>query len=151
VVTGTDEGIKTLDFTDEKIPEIPETPACLKECIDQIGEYFQGRRKRFSVRLLMEGTDFQKKVWEQVSKIPFGEKVSYKDLATSIGNEDAFRAVGAANGKNPVSIIIPCHRVIGTNGQLTGYGGGLWRKAWLLKHEAELVTGRPQSHKGTPV
>jgi methylated-DNA-[protein]-cysteine S-methyltransferase len=149
VVTGTEEGVMTLDFTDEKISEIPKIPACLKKCITQIGEYFEGKRKIFSVPLLMKGTDFQKKVWKELTKIPFGEKVSYKDIATTIGNEDACRAVGSANGKNPVSIIIPCHRVIGTNGKLTGYGGGLWRKEWLLKHEANLVTIRPRSHKVT--
>ena len=142
VVTGTEDGIMTLDFTDEKVLEIPETPECLRECIRQIDEYFQGKRKNFSVQLLMEGTDFQKKVWKELSKIPFGENVSYKDIATSIGKEGACRAVGAANGKNPVSIIVPCHRVIGTNGKLTGYGGGLWRKEWLLKHEKDVLLRR---------
>jgi len=107
----------------------------LKKCIAQIDEYFKGIRKKFSIDLLLQGTDFQKSVWHQLQKIPHGHTASYGDIARAICNPQACRAVGLANGKNPVSIIVPCHRIIGSNGTLTGYGGGLWRKEWLLKNE----------------
>lgn len=139
-VTGTEVGIISVDFTDEKFSENSELHPCLKECIAQIDQYFKGKRKDFSVNILMQGTDFQKKVWKQLTKIPFGKKVSYRDISTAIGNKNACRAVGSANAKNPVSIIVPCHRVIGNDGKLTGYGGGIWRKDWLLKHEAKVCS-----------
>jgi len=91
------------------------------------------------VALQPEGTDFQKAVWQQLAAIPYGQTASYGDIARALGNPQAVRAVGAANGQNPISIIIPCHRVIGSNGKLTGYGGGLWRKEWLLEHEGRLA------------
>ena len=84
---------------------------------------------------MLDGTDFQKKVWKRLTKIPYGQTASYKDVAVSIGNERGVRAVGGATGKNNISIIVPCHRVIGTGGDLVGFGGGLWRKVWLLNHE----------------
>jgi methylated-DNA-[protein]-cysteine S-methyltransferase len=90
----------------------------------------------------LQGTDFQKKVWRRLIKIPFGKTVSYKDIAVRIGNIRAVRAVGNANNKNSIAIIVPCHRVIGSNGSLVGYGGGLWRKKWLLKHEKNLLSGK---------
>jgi methylated-DNA-[protein]-cysteine S-methyltransferase len=101
----------------------------------QLGEYFAGKRKAFSVALDMRGTDFQKNVWEALLAIPFGETRSYGQLAKQLGNPKASRAVGAANGKNPVSIIVPCHRVIGSSGKLTGFAGGLDTKARLLQLE----------------
>jgi methylated-DNA-[protein]-cysteine S-methyltransferase len=85
----------------------------------------------------MQGTDFQNTVWHQLLNVPYGKTVSYGEIAATIGKPTACRAVGAANGKNPISIIVPCHRIIGSNGSLTGYGGGLWRKEWLLKHEGD--------------
>jgi methylated-DNA-[protein]-cysteine S-methyltransferase len=102
-----------------------------------LDEYFKGKRQNFSLELQLEGTDFQKKVWEQLQKIPYGETASYKDVAVAIGNEKAVRAVGGANGMNNIAIIIPCHRVIGADGNLVGFGGGLWRKVWLLNHEKQ--------------
>jgi methylated-DNA-[protein]-cysteine S-methyltransferase len=114
----------------------------LEECLAQIDQYFQGTRQEFSLQLAPEGTDFQQQVWRELSKIPYGQTASYLDIARAIGNEQAVRAVGAANGQNPISIIIPCHRVIGSDGKLTGYGGGLWRKEWLLTHERDFSIGR---------
>ncbi len=104
----------------------------------QLQEYFQGKRQTFDIPLESDGTDFQHNVWNTLLKIPFGETWNYGQLAQAIGNKNASRAVGAANGKNPISIIVPCHRVIGANGTLTGYAGGLNAKEWLLKHEGVL-------------
>ena len=101
----------------------------------QLAEYFNGTRKVFDLQLDTHGTAFQKAVWQQLLRIPYGEVRSYLDIARGLNNDKAVRAVGAANGRNPVSIIVPCHRVIGNNGKLTGYAGGLERKAWLLQHE----------------
>jgi methylated-DNA-[protein]-cysteine S-methyltransferase len=137
-IVGTKTGILSLDFVEKKPVGNTETHSCLKECVRQIDEYFKGKRKEFSINLQLEGTDFQKKVWLQLIKIPFGETVSYKDIATSIGNKKSVRAVGNANGKNKIVIIIPCHRVIGSNGNLSGFASGIWRKEWLLKHERKL-------------
>jgi len=107
----------------------------LIEAERQLGEYFDGKRRSFSVPLDMRGTSFQKSVWEALLAIPFGETRSYRDLAKKLGNPRATRAVGAANGRNPISIIVPCHRVIGSNGNLTGFAGGLETKARLLELE----------------
>lgn len=104
-------------------------------CKKQLDEYFKGKRKVFDLPLDQGGTDFQKSVWNCLLTIPFGESVSYKDIAIMIKNPKSVRAVGAANGRNPIGLIVPCHRVIGRNQNLTGYAGGLDRKAWLLKHE----------------
>lgn len=102
----------------------------------QLEEYFAGTRRAFDLPLRLDGTAFQRKVWHALFEIPFGETASYGEQARRIGSPDAVRAVGAANGQNPISIIVPCHRVIGANGALTGYGGGLPAKRWLLAHEA---------------
>ncbi len=107
----------------------------LLQAVKQLEEYFAGKRTTFDVAIAAEGTDFQKSVWKGLQKIPMGETWSYQDLAEHINNPKAVRAVGLANGKNPISIIVPCHRVIGKNGKLTGYAGGVERKEWLLKHE----------------
>ncbi|NHJ02956.1 MAG: methylated-DNA--[protein]-cysteine S-methyltransferase [Candidatus Heimdallarchaeota archaeon] len=131
------EGITSLEFVDEEFIENLKTieDPILSKCVAELGEYFKGERRVFSLPLAHEGTSFQKKVWNELLKIPFGETRSYKDIAIKIGNENASRAVGLANNKNPIVIIIPCHRVIGSNKKLIGYGGGLWRKEWLLEHE----------------
>lgn len=112
-------------------------PDILKESVQQIAEYFEGKRKEFNLKLLPAGTDFQLQVWEEVKKVTFGKTVSYLDIAIKTGSKNNTRAVGLANGKNPIPIIIPCHRIIGTNGKLTGYAGGLERKKWLLQHEMQ--------------
>jgi methylated-DNA-[protein]-cysteine S-methyltransferase len=110
-------------------------PAVLKACLSQLEEYFRGERICFSLPLKLEGTAFQKKVWAELLRVPFGKTTTYREIAAAIGNKLATRAVGGANRRNPVSIIVPCHRVVGSDGRLTGYGGGLWRKEWLLGHE----------------
>jgi methylated-DNA-[protein]-cysteine S-methyltransferase len=110
-------------------------PAPLADCLTQLDEYFRGRRRTFSVKLDLGGTVFQNKVWRALRDVRFGKMVSYQDIAGKVGNPAGTRAVGGANHRNPVSIIVPCHRVVGSDGRLTGYGGGLWRKEWLLRHE----------------
>jgi methylated-DNA-[protein]-cysteine S-methyltransferase len=135
-IEGTENAITKVHFSDKKKSEpYKYLPPVLKECQKQLDEYFNGARQNFSLKLELKGTDFQKKVWEQLQTIPFGETASYKDIAIAVGNEKAVRAVGGANGKNNIAIIIPCHRVIGADGGLVGFGGGLWRKTWLLNHE----------------
>jgi methylated-DNA-[protein]-cysteine S-methyltransferase len=134
-ISGMQESILSVDFVEEMLPGDADLPFCLKTCLNQIDEYFNGKRKEFLLKLDPQGTNFQKLIWRQLEKIPFGEVVSYGEIASVIGKPKACRAVGHANGKNPIAIIIPCHRVIGSDGRLTGYGGGLWRKEWLIKHE----------------
>lgn len=119
--------------------EVPQATAkttpLLERAAKQLGEYFAGEREAFDLPLEPQGTAFQRAVWEALTRIPFGQTVSYAHIAKKIGRPNAVRAVGAANGSNPIALIIPCHRVIGSNGALTGYGGGLPRKRWLLGHE----------------
>lgn len=135
-IAGTETGIETILFVEKAdVNNSLSVPTVLEECRQQIEEYFQAGRREFSVKLLPKGTDFQLQVWEKLREIPFGQTWSYRQLAIAIGNEKAVRAVGNANSKNKLNIIVPCHRVIGSNGTLTGYAGGLWRKKWLLKHE----------------
>jgi methylated-DNA-[protein]-cysteine S-methyltransferase len=109
--------------------------AALAHARDQLDAYFAGERTRFDIPLAASGTEFQRCVWQALREIPYGETTSYAALAASIGRPDACRAVGLANGRNPISIVVPCHRVIGSSGALTGYGGGIERKRWLLAHE----------------
>lgn len=135
-IRGTQDGILSVMFLEAAEVKTSEAmPVCLKQCINQLDQYFRGQLREFSVPLIMQGTDFQKRVWETLQTIPFGTTLSYRDIAVRIDNPRAVRAVGNANGKNLHSIIIPCHRVIGSQGSLTGYEGGLWRKEWLLAHE----------------
>jgi O-6-methylguanine DNA methyltransferase len=129
--------ITALEFIKEKRYEEKTNPL-LKETLIQLREYFAGRRKTFNLPLELNGTDFQNRVWKELLKIPYGETLSYGELARKIGNEKASRAVGYANNRNRIAIIIPCHRVIGINGKLIGYKGGLWRKKWLLEHEQRM-------------
>ena len=141
-IVATERAIKSLYFIEPEAREaaveaLEDSPA-LAECVRQLDEYFAGELSEFELALDPDGTEFQKAVWQQLTTIPFGQTVAYLDIAKGLGNEKAVRAVGAANGQNPISIIIPCHRVIGSDGTLTGYGGGLWRKEWLLKHEGLL-------------
>ncbi|MGP8207671.1 MAG: methylated-DNA--[protein]-cysteine S-methyltransferase [Acidimicrobiales bacterium] len=115
--------------------------AAFKEVVGQLEAYFAGELRDFEVPLRAEGTEFQRRVWDGLRQIPFGETWSYGRLAEHVGNVQACRAVGLANGRNPIAVIVPCHRVIGANGTLTGYGGGLDRKAWLLDHERRVRGG----------
>ena len=137
-ITGTQDAITSILFSEKdkrkNYPQ-PEIPSVLIECYNQLDEYFQGTRYEFTIPYHLEGSIFQKKVWRALTGIPYAEVESYKDIAVAIENEKAVRAVGSANGKNKLTIVIPCHRVIGANGKLTGYAGRLWRKEWLLRHE----------------
>jgi methylated-DNA-[protein]-cysteine S-methyltransferase len=110
----------------------------LTKCVAQLQEYFNGQRTEFELPLSQSGTDFQKRVWDELVSIPYNKTISYLQLSKQLGNTKAIRAVGAANGCNKINIIIPCHRVIGSNGSLIGYGGNLWRKQWLLLHEQKV-------------
>jgi len=123
----------------EDMKEITSESQILKEAIKQFDEYFKGTRKDFDIKCEIGGTEFQKKVWKALMEIPYGVTMSYKEMAIAIGNIKATRAVGNANSKNIISIIIPCHRVIGSDKSLTGYAGGLNRKKWLLEHEMEFL------------
>jgi methylated-DNA-[protein]-cysteine S-methyltransferase len=120
---------------DENVDISTIIPKDLIETVTQLQDYFLGRRTEFTFKLNLQGTEFQKKVWQELLHIPYGKTCSYLDLSKKIGDVKAIRAVASANGKNPLWIVVPCHRVIGTNGSLTGYAGGLWRKKWLLEHE----------------
>lgn len=137
-IGATPDGVISLFFVEECRPDVTSNNVC-EEAVRQIVEYFEGSRQEFDLPVALEGTEFQRQVWQELRSIQFGQTVSYGDLARSIGKPRAVRAVGAANGGNPVSIIVPCHRVIGSDGGLTGYGGGLERKEWLLKHEGGLL------------
>ena len=151
---GNDEGIYLLEFTDRRALEselkqlekyfkatiLPGANKHINELKKQLNEYFEGTRKQFTVPLKTFGTEFQKKAWEALLTIPFGTTRSYKEQAEIIKHPKAVRAVGTANGCNRIAIVIPCHRVIGENGKLTGYGGGLWRKQWLLDLEKKILT-----------
>ena len=146
-IESSDIGIRRLIFIDEddmtsSIPssnEMSSHPEIENEItslvIQQLNEYFAGSRRAFDMPLDLQGTPFQKRVWQELLKIPFGTTISYKELALRLGDVKTIRAAGTANGANPVSIIVPCHRVIGSDGSLIGYGGGIWRKKWLLEHE----------------
>jgi methylated-DNA-[protein]-cysteine S-methyltransferase len=135
-IESSEKGISELIFMDNIDVEESRGDEIASQCIIQLDEYFNHKREVFDLKLDLKGTEFQKRVWAELLKIPFGKTISYKDLSVKLGDIKAIRAVGTANGANPVSIIIPCHRVIGSNGSLTGYAGGLWRKKWLLEHES---------------
>jgi methylated-DNA-[protein]-cysteine S-methyltransferase len=141
VITGSETVITNIDFSDEQVMQSAKIPPILQACKSQMMEYFSGKRKAFSLPLAPEGTAFQQKVWENLSTIPFGNTTSYAHLASELGDIHSIRAVGNANGKNPIPIIIPCHRVIGADGKLVGYSGGLWRKQWLLEFEERFTKG----------
>ena len=126
-----------IEFTDEYY-KMAMIPTQIQNCIIQLDEYFAGKRKQFDIGINPIGTEFQGKVWHELTKIPYGTTISYYDQAKQLGDEKAIRAIASANGKNPIPIIIPCHRVIGTDGSLTGYAGGLLKKQWLLEHEGAL-------------
>ncbi len=133
-INGSDNGIISLNYV-KNAQEYLSIPECLKDCVNQLDEYFNKKRQTFSVKLDIQGTPFQLKVWNQLLLIPYGKTCSYIDIAERLGDEKYVRAVGNANGKNKIPIIIPCHRVIGTNSKLIGYAGGLQRKKWLLDFE----------------
>ncbi|MCX6576284.1 MAG: methylated-DNA--[protein]-cysteine S-methyltransferase [Candidatus Aminicenantes bacterium] len=134
-ITGTQKEILSVNFVKKKGQAETTLSPVLKTCLRQLDEYFRGKRQNFSVRLRLGGTAFQNRVWRELLKVGFGKTASYRDIAKAAGCPRAVRAVGNTNRLNPVGIIVPCHRIIGSDGKLVGYGGGLWRKKWLLEHE----------------
>lgn len=138
-IAATETAIVSVLFTEDYAePNAPGLPNCLTDCLQQLAEYFAGQRKVFQLNIASGGTNFQEQVWQQLQKINFGQTLSYYDLSVQLGNLSAIRAVGSANGKNKLLLIRPCHRVIGSDGQMVGYAGGLWRKKWLLAHERKI-------------
>ncbi len=125
-----------LFIEDEKVELSQNIPKELKEAVKQLQAYFEGEQREFNLKLAPQGTDFQQGVWRKLQEIPFGKTKNYQQIANLLGDPKVIRAAASANGKNPISIIIPCHRVIGSDGSLTGYAGGLHRKKWLLAHES---------------
>lgn len=140
-IKGDEHGLASVYFLDTGTPSSETIPSELQATVTQLTEYFEGNRTTFNLPLAPEGTEFQKKVWNQLQKIPFGKTTSYQQMANQLGDPKVIRAAASANGKNPISIIIPCHRVIGSDGSLTGYAGGLHRKKWLLEHESPVKQG----------
>jgi len=134
-IVGSVNGISSITVIDEDHPVSEFIPEELRSCVIQLKEYFNRERTDFELKLDLKGTDFQKEVWNTLLKIPYGKTITYAQQSAEMGDIKKIRAVAAANGKNPVWIVIPCHRVIGSDGSLTGYAGGLWRKKWLLEHE----------------
>lgn len=132
-----DHALTAIRFPEEPPPATPAAGpnALLREALRQLTAYFDGRLRQFDLPLAGAGTPFQQRVWQALLQVPHGHTASYGAIAAAIGNPRACRAVGLANGRNPIAIVVPCHRIIGYNGQLTGYGGGLERKRWLLRHE----------------
>ena len=133
---GDENGLSAISIldSDEQISTV--VPEVLEDAVYQLQEYFEGKRQHFSLVLNPQGTDFQKRVWKALQDIPYGKTQSYLELSKKLGDVKAIRAVAAANGQNPIWVVIPCHRVIGSDGSLTGYAGGLHRKKWLLAHES---------------
>lgn len=135
-IEGDIDGIASVTVLNSEEKETHIIPEELQDCVHQLKEYFEGTRKQFDLKLNPIGTDFQKQVWNELQNISYGKTISYLDLSKKLGDVKAIRAVANANGKNPLWIVVPCHRVIGTDGSLTGYAGGLHRKKWLLEHES---------------
>ena len=143
-ISGTEHYISEVSFHDnsEKTGGNKKNlPPLIIQCLEQLIQYFNGERRFFELPLNQEGTTFQKQVWNELTSIPFGRTISYLNLAIKMGDPKATRAVASANGKNNIAIIVPCHRVIGSDKSLVGYGGGLWRKKWLLEHEMKVAHG----------
>ncbi|MDN4166428.1 methylated-DNA--[protein]-cysteine S-methyltransferase [Cytophagales bacterium LB-30] len=131
-----------LSFLEEEQKSSVNPSDFTQEVKKQLEEYFSGVRSEFTLALAPQGTEFQEKVWQMLQTIPVGQTTSYLTMARQLGDEKVIRAAASANGKNPIAILIPCHRVIGSDGSLTGYAGGLWRKKWLLEHEQKML-GKP--------
>tara|TARA_R100000935_G_scaffold58064_2_gene93737 strand:- start:2424 stop:2900 length:477 start_codon:yes stop_codon:yes gene_type:complete len=139
-LSGTAQGLVSVQFVDDFNASIPNAiPPVLQDAVIQLEEYFAKKRTVFNLKLVPQGTTFQQTVWQQLQEIPFGKTQSYLQMANKLGNPKVIRAAASANGKNPIAIIIPCHRVIGADGSLTGYAGGLNRKKWLLNHESPVA------------
>jgi methylated-DNA-[protein]-cysteine S-methyltransferase len=135
LIEGDDNGISKISVTSDEMVLSESIPKVFIDVVNQLNAYFEGNRTDFQFIMNPTGTDFQKNVWDELLKIPFGKTASYQEITNKLGDPKAIRAVANANGKNPLWIVVPCHRVIGSDGSLTGYAGGLWRKKWLLDHE----------------
>ena len=135
IIKGDEKGICAISIHESNEVQSSKIPPLLEVAIAEITEYFSGTRNEFTFPINPTGTAFQQKVWKALLEIPYGRTMSYLELSKQLGDVKAIRAVASANGKNPLWIVVPCHRVIGTDGSLTGYAGGLWRKKWLLEHE----------------
>lgn len=144
-IVGTEKVIQSILFVEREVAQLPESdiPNVLRQCREELDAYFRGELMAFTFPTEQIGTTFQHDVWDALQTIPYAETASYRELAERVKRPAAVRAVGATNGRNKLSIVVPCHRVIGSNGKLTGYAGGLWRKEWLLQHEKQ-VTHQPQ-------
>jgi len=139
-IVGNDYSISQIRFAEGFTVRPSESaPAEVSKCIRELDEYFNGQRQQFTVRTAPEGTEFQKKIWKIVQTVEYGRTASYADIARKYGDRKAIRAIGKANGQNPIVIVIPCHRILGLKGELTGYVGGLEKKKWLLKHENAIM------------
>ncbi|MDD3003743.1 methylated-DNA--[protein]-cysteine S-methyltransferase [Flavobacterium sp.] len=134
-IKGDGNGVTSISILDTKEEISAPVPEVLQHAVNELQDYFKLKRNHFTFKIQPKGTEFQLKVWQELTQIPFGKTISYLELSKKLGDPKAIRAVASANGKNPLWIVIPCHRVIGTDGSLTGYAGGLWRKKWLLEHE----------------
>lgn len=141
-IIGNENGIQSISVLDgdkdvsTSLEMTKSVPKHLINCVNQLDEYFSGKRTEFDLKLNPKGTGFQKQVWQELLNIPYGKTRTYLEQTKKIGDPKAIRAVASANGKNPLWIVIPCHRVIGSDGSLTGYAGGIWQKKWLLEHES---------------
>ncbi|MFC4633705.1 methylated-DNA--[protein]-cysteine S-methyltransferase [Dokdonia ponticola] len=140
-IEGDDNGVIAITFLDKDTSPTAVIPESLQGVVKQLNEYFTKKRTVFELKLAPQGTVFQTKVWSALQNIPFGKTASYSDMAKTLGDPKVIRAAASANGKNPIAIVIPCHRVIGSDGSLTGYAGGLHRKKWLLEHESLMRQG----------
>jgi methylated-DNA-[protein]-cysteine S-methyltransferase len=143
-IGGTETFITEVVFVDEQQDMLhgePGVTEVIHQCTEELIEYFRGNRKKFDTPLSQTGTAFQEMVWKELLTIPFGKTISYQQLADAIGDSKATRAVAAANGKNNIMILIPCHRVLGSDRSFTGYAGGIWRKKWLFQHELNITMG----------
>ncbi len=140
-ITATPEAIMSIHFADAEKkpgpgkPQTDESCPLIEQCINELTEYFRGERKDFTVPFVLDGTPFQNRAWHALTTIPYGQTITYGEQAIRLDNPKAARAVGLCNGNNPIVLLVPCHRVIGANGSLTGFGGDLWVKKWLLDHE----------------
>ena len=137
-IEGNSNGLAAIEFIESDEKTTKEITLELEEAFKQLHEYLNGNRTHFELKLTPKGTEFQNRVWDQLINIPFGKTKSYQEIANLLGNPKVIRAAASANGKNPIAIVIPCHRVIGSDGSLTGYAGGLHRKKWLIDHENPL-------------
>lgn len=142
-VAGTENYISAISFIDNEdgLTSSASTPPLMHQCIEELIEYFNGKRITFTIPIHQNGTTFQSKVWSELLNIRFGKTINYMDLAKRLGDPKCIRAAATSNGKNQVCIVVPCHRVIGSNNSLVGYVGGLWRKKWLLDHENKIAHG----------